>query len=804
MSDHKDILRMLTPAGWWRDAFPVGNGTIGAMPYGRIANERILINHERLWYGGTVDKLPDISAALPRLRELMRQGDYTAANDLYQRTLEQAGYQGNCAMYHPAGDLLIDMPVNQPFRDYGRSLDMSSAITETHWNDGEITFSRDVFVSRADDTIAIRIRASHPGSINANIRLAAHDLNDAEKPPDIAFSSSATANEIRLCGRYTRENGKTTTAGREFGILGRVFLRKGELKAEGDTLVVKQADEVLIRLKVFVYENPGTAFQRLSKELAETETDFITLSAAHMQLHRKLYNRTTFELDTPTSNTPNETLLLQAYDGKAPLELVEKMANYGRYLLICSSRPGGLPSNLQGIWNGDYQPPWLCFFMINENLQMNYWQALPGQLPEMLLAVVDFYTAFLEDFRENARKLYGCDGIFIPALISPETGLSTFSGSWIINWISGAGWLAQHIYDYYQFTGDRDFLTRRAMPFMKEIIDFYQGFLEEENGELRFCPSVSPENWPIEFNAPELQTETSGTPRVTVNSLMDVAVAKEVLRNMIAAVQETGLYGEKLPEWQQMLDKMPPYRINSDGAICEWLHNDFSDNYHHRHQSHLYPVFPGQEIDPVDGSELAGAFKTAVDKRLVIGLGQQTGWSLAHMANINARFGDSDTAAACFDLIAQCCLGKNFFTYHNDYRGMGITMNDCFFNRSTPFQIDANMGLTAAVYEMLLYSAPGRLRLLPALPERWRKGRITNLGARGRITVSISWDLDAGQIDYNLHSQCQQEVEITCRKNPVTHLELFDGNRCRTISGTGFKLTLNPKVNYIITQKLKP
>ena len=571
---------------------------------------------------------------------------------------------------------------------------------------------------------------------------------------------------------------------------------------EASTVKVSDADEIMVLLKIFVYEDPAAALPRLDQEFDALSTDFDTLFQRHAALHRELYQRTCFELDSPAGDTPNEALLLQAYDGEAPLELVEKMANYGRYLLICSSSPAGIPSNLQGIWNGDYQPPWLCFFMINENLQMNYWQALPGQIPEMLLAVVDFYTSFMEDFRENARKLYGCRGIFIPALVSPETGISTFSGSWIINWISGAGWLAQHFYDYYLFTGDRDFLVRRALPFMKEIADFYEDFLvPDENGKWLFCPSVSPENWPSEFNNPALRSETSGAPRITYNATMDVAVARELLRNLIDGCEECGLYAELLPGWYAMLDKLPAYRVNGDGAAAEWLHDDFSDNYHHRHQSHLYPVFPGNEIDSAKQPELFRAFKTAVDKRLVIGMAQQTGWSLSHMANINARFGDGDQAAACLDIIARTCLGKNFFTYHNDYRGMGITMNDCCFNGVTPFQIDANMGWTAAVYEMLLFSAPGYLRLLPALPRRWRKGRITNLGARGRVGVDISWDLNAGLIEYFLRCPSGRTLELDFPDYPGSMMEFV---RPAEISKTGplrYQIIFTAGTEYGIRQR---
>ena len=745
-------LRMQTPAGWWRDAFPLGNGAIGAMPYGRIAQERILLNHEKLWYCGCVDTLPDLSDLPAQQRELMKQKKFCEASDLYPAALRRAGYRGACAMTHPAGDLLVTMPVNQPFRHYERILDLTEGVASVAWTDGEIRFTRECFVSRADDLVVLHISADRPGSVTAEFSFAPHEFVDATDfngfhEPPIRFRTGIRAGNPFLQGTYTEENRRAVQGGREYGILAKI-IAGGHRSETGESIRIEGADQITVLTALFVYEDPEAAFERLAAELDSIGADFPGLKRRHTKRHRELYERTVFHLNSDPgengSSTSNEQLLLDAYGGEAPEELIEKMANYGRYLLISSSRPGGLPSHLQGVWNGDYNPPWNCFYMLNENLEMNYWQALPGNLPEMLLALMDFYTGYLDDFRENARKLYGCGGILVPPLMSPETGLETFPGPWIINWISAGGWLAQHFYNYYEYTQDREMLRNRILPFLKEVADFYEDFLfRDEQGKVVFCPSTSPENWPKEFCA--LKTEFSGPPRITVNATLDAAVAKELFTHLLNADREEKLYEEKHSIWQELLEAIPPYRINSDGAVAEWIDPAFSDNYFHRHQSHLYPVFPGTEVEKESQPELFRAFKCAVDKRLCIGLGEQTGWSLAHMANINARLGDGDTALECLDILARTCLGKNFFTYHNDYRGMGITVRDLIMGRSTPFQIDANMGWTSAVYEMLLFSNPGFLKLFPALPRRWKVGFLHNLRAHGGISVSLEWKNGTGR-----------------------------------------------------------
>ncbi len=763
-SNHR-LLKMAQPAGWWRDAFPLGNGHLGAMPYGRICEERILINHERLWYGGIIPELPDISELLLKCRELIDQGEMLAANELYCDALKAQGKEGRCAVYHPAADLRFSSITQNRFHYYQRYLDLTTAESMTYWTWGNQPQVRRSFVSRPDDCVVVEQLGDALSTQEWNLSLELHELIDAIThdgtlfTPEIDFTASSDGEWLIGCGVYTDPEYHSE----EYGVVSRVIPTGTDaavrLNDSATGVVVSKAAGVLILSKVFVYEDSELAIERLKQEICELGESYDVLRDRHAAVQRPLFEGCHVEFaGSRETSTSNEALLLNSYGGTMSVELLQKMTDYGRYLLINSSNESSVPSNLQGIWNGDYAPPWDCFFMINENLLMNYWQALPAGMYKEVLGVFNFYESHLEDYRENARKLYGCRGIFIPALTSPETGRSVHGGSWIVNWISGAGWLSQLFYDYYLFTGDRDFLKGRLLPFMREIALFYEDFFTyDAAGQVVISPSTSPENWPKESFA--IKSPTSIHPRLTVNATMDVAVARELLSNLIKGAREFEIFGESLERWECILEGLPDYEVNEDGAIREWLDHRFSDNYEHRHLSHIYPLFPGIEVSEESHPNLFPAFKRAVDLRGTVGQKDQTGWSLAHMANIRARMGEGESAYHCLEAIMQTCVGKNFFTYHNDYRGSGISV-DWFFGRSTPFQIDANMGFTATVFEMLVQSTPDLIKLLPALPQEMPAGKVTNMRTRAGVKISFEWQMNPFKLTATFRSNKDQTIGL--------------------------------------------
>lgn len=343
---------------------------------------------------------------------------------------------------------------------------------------------------------------------------------------------------------------------------------------------------------------------------------------------------------------------------------------------------------------------------------MNYWQAMSGNLAETELPLFDFYLTMMDDYRENAKKLFGCRGILLPMFCDNSSGKKKNLQAHVVYWTASSSWIANMFFDYYLFTRDQTFLSEKAYPFMKEAALFYEDFMQRDGqGKLKSYPSNSPEN------CAKGSFDGAENVRVCINATMDFAALKQLLKDLIQTEEILGIRDEKDSVWRNMLADIPPYPVNEDGALCEWMHPDFKDNYGHRHISHLYPLFPGREITKRD-TDLFEACKKAVLLRYRLGLKEQTGWSLAHLANLWAKLGEGDYAQDCLKLLIRFCSGANLFTYHNDCHNQGITLK-FLWARHAPFQIDANFGFTAAVQQMLIDSTERDIEVFPALPGDW-------------------------------------------------------------------------------------
>lgn len=764
-NDRNQLILRYPSSSWgnlWREALPSGNGKIGAAVYGGIHQETVMIQHEALWHGGRRVPLPDVGYTLPEVRKRMSEGEYEAANSLLSDELKEKGYEARLAAPLPLADLKLTMGCRNGFRHYRRHLNMETGEVTVGWKDGETVYERALFVSRADDMIVYEIR-SDQRQIDARFRIVLHETESRTGPPiEVKQSMEAKAEDTYLFYAATNDDGT------DFGVVARLIPSGGEVAEEDGAIAVKQAERVLVLLKVFVKGDRQLQWPCLKEELSRETRSYSELLEPHVKLHGRLFHSVSIALTEGEDARSNEELLLEAYEGQTPTRLIEKMWAYGRYLFISATAAEGYPCAMYGLWGGDYRAIW-CHYMANENIQMIYWHAPSGGLAELMPGLFDYYDRLMDDFRENARKLFGCRGIYVPAGSTPGMGLPNQIVSVIMNWTGAAGWLARHYYDYYLYTGDIEFLRKKALPFMREAALFYEDFLVPgDDGHYLIYPSVSPENSPGNFVPKEYRALNHPMP-TAINATMDFAIAKELLHNLIEGSRSADVFTDEVEKWEAMIERIPPYEVNRDGAVREWMHPEFDDNDNHRHISHLYPVFPGQEIMEEDHPELFRAFATAVSRRMTVGLSDQTGWSLAHLANIYARLGDGERALECLELLSRSCLLNNFYTLHNDWRNMGV----CLTFGKAPFQIDANMGWVSAVQEMLMYASRTMIRLLPAVPARWNKGSVKGLRCHTG-TISMSWDTERRMFTAQL--QAERDTQVTVKPPKLFGNHSFTGD----------------------------
>lgn len=712
MSRH--IYTLKKPSSWhrenWREALPLGNGLTGVLIPGAIAEESITFNRHDFWMGGGDEPIPDITHAFREMREMLDRGDYEGANrDNLMGALREKNY-GVCPGA-PAPLAFLDMHFTPtaPFKGYRRGVNMRTGEAFVEFSVGGCHYRREFFVSRADDITVIRMTADQPFTTEYKLRL----FRNAE-------------------GGATRTNGFLAVAPREkecgSSAAQALFLGDYDSSITGEELDVLAVTgrEYLILVRC--------GSDRASTDLWDFEGEtYESLLERHAALHTPLYDAVTIELaDDEAHKATNEQLLAEAYDDAASPALIERMWRFGRYLFISAASDKGNPVPLYGLWHGREYLPW-SQYVANENVEMTYWHTMVGGLSYAVPPLLRYYTSKVGVFRECARQMFGMRGIWISAYTVPNTAGAGVPVSVISNWISCAGWLCRHFWDYYLYTRDESLLREEILPFMYEAALFYRDYAVEDGDSVRLYPSVSPENTP------------AGKPNVVAqNATMDFAIMKELLTHLLTGMEITGMYAEEAEDFRRLLEKIPAYQLNEDGAVKEWMHPDIQDNYHHRHLSHIYPVFPGTEVSAHSDPALFDAFRRAVALRK---LGSQSGWSLTHMASIYARIGEAEKALELLDIMAKGVVMDSLLTTHNDWRNMGMTMT---WNGDATEQLDANFGAVNAVQEMIFCPEERALSILPALPARLSHG-----AARGLVfpegTLDIVWQ-ESGEVEITVRA----------------------------------------------------
>jgi len=722
------------PAATWNEALPIGNGRLGAMVFGETKSERIQLNEDSCWSGGFRDRVnPKAKENLPKIRQLLREGKVTEAEDLSRYTL--TGTPEYQRVYQTLGDVFLNFKgISSEVEAYHRRLCLDEALAITDFVSEGYRYRREVLASAPANVIAIRLSSSNPEGMSFDARILRHRFCE----------NSGTVDSETVFVNNT--NGMTVHALMTGQAIG------GSLETIGEYIVFRKVKEAVLYITASTSFRSNDTMAECQKVLqAAKDKGYATIREEHIQEYQSYEKRVTLNLAKQTNTLPTDERLALVKQGESDPGLMALYFRYGRYLLISSSRPGSLPANLQGIWCDSFLPPWDSKYTININIQMNYWPAEVCNLSELHQPLFDHLRRMQPRGTKVAQQMYGARG-FVAHHNTDIWGDCAPQDTYIpaTYWVFSVAWFCLHIWEQYEYTQNKEFLEGH-FDLLKDACLFFADFLiENQQGFLIASPTMSPENTFALLNG-EKGTLCEGC-------AMDGQILWELFTAFESASVILGKDADFANQVKTMRDRLPPIEIGKNGGIMEWLTEQIEVEPGHRHMSHLFALFPGNQISA--GTPLAEAAKRTMALRLAHG-GGHTGWSRAWIINFWARLQDGKEA------------------HNNLVELLRHSTLDNLFDDHPPFQIDGNFGATAAIAHMLIQSSRDKVQLLPALPDEWKDGSVTGLCAKGGLVLDFAWE-DGRILEVKILAKNRYDG-VLISNNTEYELKL-DGNEVKTIS----------------------